>query len=219
MSTYTGDTLLNTSLTVQRNKPLDDRLVVSNITDLYNINYSYNGMIISCLEDNGLYMLIDNSNKNKAQGWVKIGTIDQQAISNIVNTILIDNYVTGFALNSILADYVQSSDLNGYVQQSDLNNTLEEYVQSSALENYIQKSNTQGLIKHDGTIDDNQYITQTQLNEALANYQPSVNHVILTQSEYDALQTKDNNTIYIIVAGNSSSESWTFGDNFPIVFS
>ena len=144
---YSGDAILKGSLRVQSDKPLDDRTVVDLVNDLYSIDNPYEGMVVSCMADNGLYMLIDYSNRTTSQGWTKIGS------------------------NS------------------------------------------------GGGSGQNQYITQADLEAALANYHPSINHVILTQEEYDALEIKDNNTIYIIVGTSNTEESWVFGDNFPIVFS
>lgn len=43
-----------------------------------------------------------------------------------------------------------------------------------------------------------------------------IKHVILTQVEYDALETYPNDTIYFIV--EPISNTWTFGGTFPIIF-
>lgn len=40
----------------------------------------------------------------------------------------------------------------------------------------------------------------------------SIKHVIITKSEYDALEVKEQNVLYIIV-----NDSWTFGNKFPII--
>lgn len=39
-------------------------------------------------------------------------------------------------------------------------------------------------------------------------------HIVLTQEEYDALETYDNRTIYLIIA---SKDSWGLGDGLPII--
>jgi len=39
-------------------------------------------------------------------------------------------------------------------------------------------------------------------------------HVVLSKSEYNALQHKDKHTIYLIV-----EDAWTFGNTFPIILS
>lgn len=71
---------------------------------------------------------------------------------------------------------------------------------------------------------------QQLIQEAIANIKPDFQHVVLTQEQYDALENKDNNTIYLIVdtitttwgLGDGlpiilSSDTWKFGDNLPII--
>ena len=57
-------------------------------------------------------------------------------------------------------------DLTGYVTINDLNTALADYVTSTSLATtlggYIAKSQTAGLVKNDGTIDTNTYLTQHQ---------------------------------------------------------
>lgn len=40
-------------------------------------------------------------------------------------------------------------------------------------------------------------------------------HIILTQEQYDSLQSIDNNAIYFIIDGNNIT--WQFGNTFPII--
>lgn len=80
-----------------------------------------------------------------------------------------------------------------------------------SLANYVQKSNTSGLLKSDGTVDQNVYLTTetepayTQSAAAtltssniVKGTSQSYNIWSGTQQEYDAITTKDNNTLYFI---------------------
>lgn len=63
---YIGDAIFKGSLTVQSNKPLDNRLVVNTYSDLQQIPniYKYEGMPVICADSGDIYIWT-------AQGWVK----------------------------------------------------------------------------------------------------------------------------------------------------
>lgn len=69
--TYTGDAKLGASLTVTTPKPLDARLVVNTINDLYSIpkDTAYQGMTVANIQDGNMYMLIDKEKINQKIGW------------------------------------------------------------------------------------------------------------------------------------------------------
>ena len=69
---YTGDSLLGVACSVKTPKPLDNRTVVNNTTELYSIpsDIAYEGMSVSNLEDGYIYMLVDKTNINNSDGWV-----------------------------------------------------------------------------------------------------------------------------------------------------
>ena len=71
MYKYTGDSILNASFTVQVPKPLDNRTVVNNITELYSIpsTYAYPGMTVANIDKGNIYMLVDKSKINQKAGW------------------------------------------------------------------------------------------------------------------------------------------------------
>ena len=71
MYKYTGDSILNASFTVQVPKPLDNRTVVNNITELYSIpsTYAYQGMTVANIDNGNIYMLVDKSKINQKAGW------------------------------------------------------------------------------------------------------------------------------------------------------
>lgn len=122
MKKYTGDGILRGTFKVASPKPLDDRLVVNTQQDLYTLDNIYEGIVVSCMEEQSLYMLTDIALKAQLAGWKK----------------------------------------------------------------FMQSSFT---------------------------------HVVLTQEQYDELQYKDNNTIYLIVEALPVPEPsvWVFGNSFPII--
>lgn len=82
---YTGNIQQSATFIIDTPKPLDDRLVVSTINDLYDFNVwavdpddedsdvvLYNGILVAVVEDtidnNGLYMLL-RKNKYQKQSW------------------------------------------------------------------------------------------------------------------------------------------------------
>lgn len=69
--TYTGDAVLEVSLSVETPKPLDSRSVVNSIEDLYTIpeKISYEGMTVSNKQNGNIYMLIDKNHIADKSGW------------------------------------------------------------------------------------------------------------------------------------------------------
>lgn len=68
---YIGDAALGVALTVETPKPLDNRTVVDNLTELYSIpeKYAYQGMTVSNIDNGNIYMLIDKSKIKYKEGW------------------------------------------------------------------------------------------------------------------------------------------------------
>lgn len=58
---YTGNVKLVPTYSVKSNQPLDDRLVVDTVKSLNLIQYPYEGLVVSCLENDSLYMYKDES--------------------------------------------------------------------------------------------------------------------------------------------------------------
>ena len=77
---YKGDAVLKGNLSVATGKPLDERSVVQNSTELLTISaaYAYNGMPVVSIDDAAIYILLDKENITSLDGWKKIGyvTID-----------------------------------------------------------------------------------------------------------------------------------------------
>lgn len=68
---YTGDAALGVGLTVETAKPLDNRTVVANLSELYSIpeKYAYQGMTVSNIDNGNIYMLLDKSKIKQKEGW------------------------------------------------------------------------------------------------------------------------------------------------------
>ena len=138
-----------------------------------------------------------------------MGYLDETGLSRVWNRIKAYiqslNYtsnigtVTGITMNG------SSKGTSGVV---DLGTVITEH---QSLTNYVQKNNTSGLLKNDGTVDTNTYLTtetEPAYTQSAAATLTSSNIVkgasqsytiwSGTQQEYDAITTKDNNTIYFI---------------------
>ena len=74
MRKYSGDATLRGNLDVLSDKPLDSRLVVQNVSDLYTLDsrYVYDGMPVSCINEASIYILIDKTNVGSPLGWRKV---------------------------------------------------------------------------------------------------------------------------------------------------
>lgn len=86
---------------------------------------------------------------------------------------------------------LQTTKLNGNtVPSGSGNDTLAKTSDIPDLSNYVQKSLTVGLIKNDGTIDQTQYATMSDIPDELADLQDDENHRLVTDSEISAWNGK-----------------------------
>lgn len=135
----------------------------------------------------------DLSNKPTIPSAVTESTVSGWGFTKNAGTI------TGITMNGA------SKGTSGVV---DLGTVITEH---QSLTNYVQKNNTSGLLKNDGTVDTNTYLTtetEPAYTQSAAATLTSSNIVkgasqsytiwSGTQQEYDAITTKDNNTIYFI---------------------
>lgn len=126
-------------------------------------------------------------------------TITSSDISNWNGKTSNVGTITGITMNGA------SKGTSGVV---DLGTVITEH---QSLSNYVQKNQTSGLLKNDGTVDQNTYLT-TETEPAYTQSAAATltsNNIVKgasqsyiiwsgTQQEYDAITTKDNNTIYFI---------------------
>lgn len=96
---YKGDAILKGSLSVNTPKPLDERNVVQNTTELLTIDstYAYNGMPVVSIDEASIYILLDKTNISSLDSWKKIGNV---SISG--NEIDLSSFITTSELNAQL---------------------------------------------------------------------------------------------------------------------
>lgn len=93
---YIGDVKLLGSYDVNTKRPLDNRNVVQSVKDLYEIRhfYSYVGMPVVVIEEAAMYVLIDDDKRATPEGWKKIGSVNINTESGIIDiTNLIQNEI------------------------------------------------------------------------------------------------------------------------------
>ena len=191
---YKGDATLKGNLSVYTNKPLDDRSVVQNITELLTINptYAYIGMNVTCIEEKAIYMLLDKDNISSIGGWEKVGTTEGGDVD-------LSNYVT----KEELADYSTSTEIdNIYAKKTEIP-TIPTFKTING-----QEITGTGDITITGdesslTIDDT--LTESSSNPVKSSgiyngIKTMINakFVVLTEAEYKAMEKHDPNTFYYI---------------------
>lgn len=114
---YKGDAILKGNLAVNTPKPLDERSVVQNITELLTIdsNYAYNGMPVVSIDEAAVYILLDKTNTSSLDSWKKIGNVIIDG-----NEIDLSSFVTSTELSGQL-DTLKgeiSTDINTKISES-----------------------------------------------------------------------------------------------------
>lgn len=96
---YKGDAVLKGNLSIATDKPLDERSIVQNSTELLSIDsaYAYNGMLIVSIEDAAIYILLDKNNITDLSSWKKIGNVSING-----NEIDLSSFITTSELNAQL---------------------------------------------------------------------------------------------------------------------
>ncbi|WP_296846919.1 Ig-like domain-containing protein [uncultured Methanobrevibacter sp.] len=138
----------------------------------------------------------------------------------------ISNYPTKSEITILLngkVDKIDGKQLSTNDFTNALKNKLENQVltQHQSLANYIQKSQTQGLVKNDGTIDTNEYLTIETIPKPF-NYgfidSDLVLHIMYIGTEISAtktiMQNGENNPITVIV----SDEKGNLLEDMPVEF-
>lgn len=154
-----------------------------------------------------------------------------------------DHIVSSDILYKTLLKFYTKEQIDGIVQE--LWNNLHEYVQESlqvdselsdtsvnpvqnriikqTLEEYVKIADLPDLIPtptpdvQPAEIPQEIYDRIAALERQIAQ-DDSQKYIVLTQEQYDALDIKENNILYIIVDNTDESTSfWRFGDGFPII--
>ena len=182
---YKGDAVLKGNLSISTNKPLDERSVVQNSTELLTINsnYAYNGMPVVSIDEAAIYILLNENNISDLSSWKKIGNV-------VINGNEID--LSSFVTNSELENKLITT-------KSDILSEVDTKI-DEALEGFNPGT---GEGSSSLTIDD--VLTETSSNPVKSSgiyngIKTMINakFVVLTEAEYNAMATHDANTFYYI---------------------
>ena len=142
---YKGDAILKGNLAVNTPKPLDERSIVQNTTELLTIdsNYAYNGMPVVSIDEAAIYILLDKTNISSLDGWKKIG-----------NVVIDGNEID-------LSSFVTTSELETQLNtlKTEISNDVDTKIET-ALENFNPGSGDSG----GGDIDLSNYVTKNELS-------------------------------------------------------
>ena len=161
---YKGDAILKGNLSVATDKPLDERSIVQNTTELLTIDSAnaYTGMPIVSIDEASVYILLDKTNISSLSSWKRIGTV-------IINGNEID-----------LSSFVTISELEGQLNvfKTEISNEVDTKISNSkteilsevdtkietALENFNPGSGGSGG-SGGGDVDLSNYVTKDELSE------------------------------------------------------
>lgn len=99
---YNGDAILKGNLSVATDKPLDNRNIVQNTTNLLTIDstYAYNGMPVVNIDESAIYILLDKTNISSLASWKRIGTViingNEIDLSSFITTSELEAQLTVF---------------------------------------------------------------------------------------------------------------------------
>lgn len=155
------------------------------------------------------YLSEFNTENSKQQVLDNLGVLDKlKILKDLIDAKVITSGNIPWDLSPTEGntEHVLSSDAiyqtlnNEYYSKEDINHLFEQLFSA--------------FINSDYSIDFNVY---ERLN-ALEAKVDKIKHVFLTQEEYDALESYDEDTLYFILESKENT-NWVFGDSFPCVFS
>ena len=197
---YKGDAILKGSLSISTNKPLDERSVVQNSTELLTINsnYAYNGMPIVSIDEAAIYILLDENNTSSLDSWKKIGNViidgNEIDLSSFVTTSELETQ-----LNTLKTEISNNVDTKISTSKTEILNEVDTKI-DDALAEFTPGSGGEGS---NITIDD--VLTETSSNPVKSSgiyngIKTMINakFVVLTEAEYKAMASHDVNTFYYI---------------------
>ena len=225
---YTGDSIINASLTVQTPKPLDSRTVVNNIRELYSIpaQYAYVGMTVANVDNGNTYMLIDKSKITEKAGWkASYESIQIITCTEAEYKTWKENTDEFFQPINDQIDYIHQ-DTYYYIYEDSLTaeSELQEYVRRS---DWVEVLNTlSGKASNDALVNTNNEIAQMKIDYATiayvqGNYVPKTDIDLTNPNSFlsttlDRYYTKEQ-TDDIFVTKASLNGGGLDGDNFVFV--
>ena len=197
---YKGDAILKGNLAVNTPKPLDERSIVQNATELLTIdpNDAYNGMPVVSIDEAAIYILLDETNTSSLDSWKKIGNIiidgNEIDLSSFVTTSELETQ-----LNTLKTEISNNVDTKISTSKTEILNEVDTKI-DDALAEFTPGSGGEGS---NITIDD--VLTETSSNPVKSSgiyngIKTMINakFVVLTEAEYKAMASHDVNTFYYI---------------------
>lgn len=197
---YKGDAILKGNLSVATDKPLDERSIIQNATELLTIdsNYAYNGMPVVSIDEAAIYILLDKTNISSLDSWKKIGNViidgNEVDLSSFVTTSKLETQ-----LNTLKTEISNNVDTKISTNKTEILNEVDTKI-DDALAEFTPGSGGEGS---NITIDD--VLTETSSNPVKSSgiyngIKTMINakFVVLTEAEYKAMSTHDANTFYYI---------------------
>lgn len=197
---YKGDAILKGNLAVNTPKPLDERSIVQNATELLTIdsNYAYNGMPVVSIDEAAIYILLDKTNISNLDGWKKIGNViidgNEIDLSSFVTTSKLETQ-----LNTLKTEISNNIDTKISTSKTEILNEVDTKIDNALAEFIPGSEGNESNI----TIDD--VLTETSSNPVKSSgiyngIKTMINakFVVLTEAEYKAMTNHDANTFYYI---------------------
>ena len=197
---YKGDAILKGNLAVNTAKPLDERSIVQNATELLTIDstYVYNGMPVVSIDEAAIYILLDKTSISSLDGWKKIGNViidgNEIDLSSFVTTSELETQ-----LNTLKTEISNNIDTKISTSKTEILNEVDTKI-DNALAEFTPGSGGDG---NNITIDD--VLTETSSNPVKSSgiyngIKTMINakFVVLTEAEYKAMASHDANTFYYI---------------------
>ena len=197
---YKGDAILKGNLTVNTPKPLDERSIVQNVTELLTIDstYAYNGMPVVSIDEAAIYILLDKTNISNLDGWKKIGNViidgNEIDLSSFVTTSKLETQ-----LNTLKTEISNNIDIKISTNKTEILNEVDTKIDNALAEFTPGSGGNESNI----TIDD--VLTETSSNPVKSSgiysgIKTMINakFVVLSEEEYKAMESHDSNTFYYI---------------------
>ena len=181
---YKGDAVLKGNLSVATGKPLDERSVVQNSTELLTIStaYAYNGMPVVSIDDAAIYILLDKENITSLDGWKKIG------------------YVTIDGTNIDLSSYVSKEELAAQLDtnKKEILSEVDRKIDDALSEFTPGPGDGSSLTIDDTLTEDSPNPVKSSGIYRGIKTMIDAKFVVLTEAEYKAMESHDANTFYYI---------------------
>lgn len=156
---YKGDAILKGNLAVNTPKPLDERSIVQNATELLTIDstYAYNGMPVVSIDEAAIYILLNKTNISNLDSWKKIGTVvvngNEIDLSTFVTTSELETQ-----LNTLKTEISDNVDIKISTNKTEILSEVDTKI-DTALENFNPGSGGSS----GGDVDLSNYVTKDEL--------------------------------------------------------